>query len=78
MAKEISQEEFLEWRSHPVTLALMEATRQRVEDFKQRWSKGEFFSAEGTFASQVLQAKAIGTCQSLEWFLNLEPEDINP
>jgi hypothetical protein len=56
----------------------MEAARLRVEDFKQRWSEGEFFSSQGVFASQVLQAKAIGTCQSLEWFLNLEPEDINP
>lgn len=58
----IDQEQFLEWKRHPVTEAFMAWAQREIEALKTRWSEGAF-TDQSQFATAIMNAKAIGQCE---------------
>ena len=77
-SKKISVEEselFHQWKSHPVTLALMKILWDKREGLKEAWASGEF-SASLSTEMMVRNAGATGACSILAEILNVEASDI--
>ena len=71
----VSKEEFLGWLEHPVTKALRQALRAKIEFEKERWASGAF-TDQGHFATAILNAKAIGNCEGLAFTAGLDYETL--
>ena len=68
---------FNEWLLHPVTKQLREAVRARQEGLKERWAAGAFTDMH-RFGNAMLNAKAVGQYQELDWLNELEFTDLYP
>lgn len=61
---EIPQEqEYLEWRQHPVTKAVFRLLWLREQGLKEQWASGAF-TDQSQFGTAILNAKAIGNCEA--------------
>lgn len=70
-----AQEEFDAWLAHPVTQQILEVARLRKETFKERWAAGAFTDLS-QYGTAILNAKAIGGCEMLDWFIELDYETL--
>jgi len=73
MSKFYSEEEFIEWKSHPVTRAVMEILAKRRENLRQAWEGGSFTDWEGT-ATALVNVGNIGTCKGYAFVQELDYE----
>ena len=71
--QELAQEEFEAWLAHPVTQQVRRAAQLRKEAFKERWAAGEFTDLS-QYGTAILNAKAIGGCEQLDWLIGLDHE----
>lgn len=71
----LKQEEFQEWKLHPVTQALEQALKNWKKTFQERWAAGEF-TDQSQYGTAILNAKAIGNCELIERVLNLDMEQL--
>lgn len=69
----LSQEEFDAWRDHPVTHLLRELAQRRKEQLKEQWASGQFTDLS-QYGTAILNAKAIGRCEEISWFADLDYE----
>ena len=67
----LQQEEFEAWLAHPVTQAILGLARRRKEAFKEQWATGAFTDLS-QYGTAILNAKAIGGCEQLDWLLELD------
>ena len=71
--KQVSQheQEFLEWKTHPVTKDFFQWLERRREEIKESWASGEFVSSHDR--GDVYQnASALATCSVLDSMKNVE------
>lgn len=67
----ITESEFKEWKSHPVTLAVVEILAKKREELRQAWEGGSFSDYdERTMA--LLNVGNIGTCKGYAFVQELE------
>lgn len=69
------EEEWAEWRTHPVTKLVREWAHKEREALKEQWAKGDF-TREDPAASVHLNANVIARCEELQRFVDLELIDI--
>lgn len=68
---------FKDWLEHPVTRAFQAFLGREQERLKNAWAGGAFTDM-GQFGTAILNAKAIGQCETLEMLKTLEAEDVYP
>ena len=69
----LTEEEFNEWKSHPMTRAVMEILAARRESLRQAWEGGSFTDYEaGTTA--LINVGNIGTCKGYAFVMDLDYE----
>jgi hypothetical protein len=73
MSRNFSEEEFLEWKSHPVTLAVMEILSGKREALRQAWEGGSFTDWESS-ATALVNVGNIGTCKGYAFVQDLDFE----
>lgn len=73
MSRNLSEEEFNEWKSHPVTLAVMEILSSRREALRQAWEGGSFTDWESS-ATALVNVGNIGTCKGYAFVQDLDYE----
>ena len=71
-----TKEEWDAWLVHPVTKRVQEWARLEREDFRDRWEQGLLSDDQSQFTHDLLQAKAVGSCQVLRAVQVLEYESI--
>lgn len=71
----VSEEEFLGWLEHPITKALRQMMRNRINLEKERWASGAF-TDQSQFGTAILNAKAIGGCEVCELVAGLDYETL--
>ena len=69
----VTEEEFLEWRRHPVTLAVVAVLAAKREELRQQWEGGAFtdWTQEGMALTNVGN---IGTCRGYAYVQELDYE----
>lgn len=67
----LQESEFHGWLQHPTTQRLRALIRERKEALKEQWASGQFTDLS-QYGAAILNAKAIGECQTLDWLLELE------
>lgn len=75
MANNLQEEEFEAWLAHPVSRILLEAAERRKEAFKEQWAAGVFTDLS-QYGTAILNAKAIGGCEQLDWLIGLDYETL--
>lgn len=69
----LTEEEFTEWKSHPMTRALMEILAAKRESLRQAWEGGSFTDYEaGTTA--LINVGNIGTCKGYAFVMDFDYE----
>ena len=71
--KAVTELEFNEWKSHPVTLAVMEILAKRREQMRQDWEGGAFTDYE-SHAMALTNVGNIGTCRGFAFVQDLDYE----
>ena len=73
MSQVVSEQEFLEWKSHPVTRAVMEILESRREALRRAWEGGSFadYAADTT---ALVNVGNIGTCKGYAFITDLDYE----
>ena len=69
----VTEEEFLDWKRHPVTLALMAVLEAKREAMRQDWEGGSFSDWE-TPAMALTNVGNIGTCRGYAFVQDLDYE----
>jgi hypothetical protein len=70
-------EQYNDWLTHPVTLALNHYLRSQRELLKEQWANGAF-TAPSVEQTALLTANAVGQCEVLNDLLDLEPSAFFP
>jgi hypothetical protein len=73
--KPILENEFNEWKLHPVTDAFFTTLKKWREDQKEVWASGAF-TAESKYGSDILSAQAVAYCKTLEALIDLQFEQL--
>ena len=70
----LTEEEFNEWKLHPMTQALMEVLAAKREALRQQWEGGSFtdYSLETTV---LINVGNLGTCKGYAFVADLTYED---
>jgi hypothetical protein len=75
MSRLPTEEEFLEWRSHPVTQYVMEVLHAKRESLRQQWEGGSFTDyAKDTTA--LVNVGNLGTCKGYAFVTDLDYEQL--
>jgi hypothetical protein len=69
----MSEDEFLEWKSHPVTLAVMEILAAKRDEMRHAWEGGSFTDYDAT-AMALTNVGNIGTCKGYAFVQDLDYE----
>lgn len=69
------EREFADWMLHPVTKRLLVAAERRRENLKEQWASGSFTDVH-RYGTAIVNAKAIGRVQELDWIVQLEFVDL--
>ena len=69
----ITEQEFKEWKVHPVTKAVINLLEAKLAEGKDAWSKG-YFQGETVEKTAILNAMAVGKAQALEGVVELDYE----
>jgi len=70
----LSEEQFAEWKSHPLTIEVMTALRKKRQDLMELIAEGRF-THERADTTAIDTAAAIGECQALKSVIELSHED---
>jgi len=70
-------EQFNDWSTHPVTLALRRHLQNQLQSLKDQWSNGNF-TASTAEATALLSANAVGQCEVLNQLLSIEQDQLFP
>lgn len=70
-----TEQEFQDWLEHPATQALRSLLSQEVQTLKDQWASGAFTN-EGQYATQMLNASAIGSIRVAERILSVDYEQL--
>ena len=74
MNRSITEEEFLDWKRHPVTLAISAILSAKREELRQQWEGGSFTDYDkGTMA--LINVGNLGTCKGYAFVQDLSYED---
>lgn len=73
---EIKEEEWAEWRQHPVTLALNKYLREVRVGLMEQWAS-KAFQGETRDEILTLNAAALGQIEHLDRLIELELKDFN-
>lgn len=76
MPQLLNQEEFDAWLLHPGTKALKAVLASWIAEAKERWASGAF-TDQSQHTTVILNAKAIGNCETCERIITLDLETIN-
>ena len=70
----LTEVEFLEWKQHPMTQALMDVLRAKREELKNQWEGGSFtdYTSEATV---LVNVGNLGTCKGYAFVTDLTYED---
>ena len=69
----VTEQEFEEWKSHPVTRAVMEILSNRREQLRQDWEGGAFTDYDVS-AMALVNVGNIGTCKGYSFVQDLDYE----
>lgn len=69
------QHDFNEWLLHPLTKRLFAAAGRRKELLKEQWASGAFTDLS-EYGTTILNAKAIGSVEILDWLVGVEVQDL--
>ncbi len=69
----LTEEEFNEWKSHPMTRALMEILSAKRESLRQAWEGGSFTDYDAQ-AMALTNVGNIGTCRGYAFVMDLDYE----
>ena len=75
MSVNLQEEEFKAWLEHPVTKLVKQLLRGKIEFKKEQWAAG-LFTDQSQFATAIMNAKAVGSCEAWDEFLAIEYEDL--
>lgn len=70
----LGEQEFLEWRHHPATRAVLAALEQQVERAKEDWAKGSYTSSDPN-VTQRSNVEVTTRIDVLRGLINLTYED---
>ena len=70
----LSEEQFGEWKNHPLTLEVMAALRKKRQDLMELIASGRF-THERADTTAIDTAAAIGECQCLKSILEMSHDD---
>ncbi len=73
MSQVVSEQEFLEWKSHPVTRAVMEILESRREALRRAWEGGSFTDYDAG-AMALTNVGNLGTCKGYAYVQELDYE----
>lgn len=73
MSRALTEEEFLSWKSHPVTQGVMELLEKKREELRQQWEGGAFSDWEPATMALV-NCGNIGTCKGFAFVQELTYE----
>lgn len=71
MSRALTEEEFNEWKSHPVTRAVMEILARRREQMRRDWEGGSFTDYDVS-AMALTNVGNIGTCKGYAFVMDLD------
>ena len=66
-------EQYNDWLTHPVTVALNRYLRQQRELLKEQWANAGFTAASSE-QTALLTANAVGQCEVLQALIDIEPD----
>jgi hypothetical protein len=69
----MTEAEFNEWRTHPVTLAIIGILERKREELRRQWESGSFTDYEAG-AMALTNVANIGTCRGYAYVQELEYE----
>lgn len=69
-------QEFLEWKKHPVTELLFQYLKARRTAILEAWAAGQF-TAESSEGTSQQNAKALGLMEAIEGILYMEADDLD-
>lgn len=74
MNRALTEEEFNEWKLHPMTQALVAILEAKREDLRQRWEGGSFtdYSKDTT---ALVNVGNLGTCKGYAFVVDFTYED---
>ena len=74
MNRALTEEEFNEWKLHPMTQALVAILEAKREDLRQRWEGGSFtdYSKDTT---ALVNVGNLGTCKGYAFVVGFTYED---
>jgi hypothetical protein len=67
----ISQEEFLDWKAHRVTKAVLAVLTAKMEEGKAEWAEGRFMG-DDLARTAIRNAAAIGKMQALQGLVEFD------
>jgi hypothetical protein len=73
MSRVVSEDEFLEWKSHPVTLAVMEILANKRDEMRHAWEGGSFTDYDAG-AMALTNVGNLGTCKGYAYVQELDYE----
>lgn len=73
MSRAVTEEEFLDWKRHPVTQALMLVLAAKRERMRQDWEGGSFTDWDAP-AMALTNVGNIGTCRGYAYVQELDYE----
>lgn len=73
MSRAISEQEFKDWLTHPVTLAVKEVLAEKREILRRQWESGAFTDYDNT-AMGLVNVGNIGTCRGYAFVQELDYE----
>lgn len=74
MNRAITEEEFNDWKQHPVTIAIMEMLSVKRENLRQDWEGGSFTDWEPETMA-LTNVGNIGICRGYAFVQELDYED---
>jgi hypothetical protein len=69
----VTEQEFNEWRGHPITQAIMEILAKKREDLRQAWEGGSFTDYDER-AMALTNVGNIGICKGYAYVQELDYE----
>ena len=69
--RSLTEEEFNEWKGHPVTKAVLEILANKREYLRQAWEGGSFTDYD-TATTALVNVGNIGTCKGYAFVMDLD------
>lgn len=73
MSRVLTEEEFLAWKDHPSTQAMMDLLAAKREELRQQWEGGSFTDYEKD-TTVLVNVGNLGTCRGFAFVMELTYE----